>query len=180
MTQPGICFAATSSLSGKESFGTKGATVSKVNARSYFAKLAEQGATHSIRLAKAHAARHAVLTKGKALFSKAAKADGMDNFSDVSDWIDELVEQEAEMRDANTDAGEFFAECMKACKAMGDDDLGKSFGMSDRRGLMPDEVSGVVPDMPLNVRAVPRFGQREIGELQPVAPGFEKLVEIPD
>lgn len=155
--------------------------MSKVNARSYFAKLAEQGATHSIRLAKAHAARHAVLSKGKALFSKAAKkAEGMADFSDVSDWIDELVEQEAEMRDANTDAGEFFTECMKACKAMADDGLEKATGMTDAdfsRSIVPDIVGGIAS---ANFHPVARFGQPPISRVEdaPVAAMFEKLVSI--
>ncbi len=144
--------------------------MSNVHERSVLQKLAE----HQLRLAKSGVARRATFAKGKKLFSKlfskVSKADGMDEFTDLEDWFDELLEQQDDTNDAHTDAGEFFVECAKTCKAMEDADLNK---------LVPDAISSVTPGHP-EYRAVPRTGQPNVPEMSPVPIEFEKLVAFED
>jgi hypothetical protein len=44
--------------------------------------------------------------------------------------------------------------------------------------LVPTQVSGVVPDLPASVRAVPRYGQRPISTAVP--PEFERIFGLAD
>jgi hypothetical protein len=76
------------------------------------------------------------------------------------------------------DAHATFAEkCVDMARAV-DDSLGKSFGIRGNEiEPLPAGLSTVLPDAPLN-RAVPRYGQRSIGETAQVDERFRKIVEV--
>jgi hypothetical protein len=73
----------------------------------------------------------------------------------------------------------FAEKCVDMAKAL-DDSLGKGFGIfrgSDEP--MPTEISAVAPTVPANIRAIPRYGQRSIGETaEPIDEAFKKIVEV--
>lgn len=77
---------------------------------------------------------------------------------------------------AHAEMGEYHCSCLKTV----DDDLGKGFGIfrgSDEP--MPTNVSVIAPDVPAHIRAIPRFGQRNIGEPTPqVDEQFRKITEV--
>jgi hypothetical protein len=75
-------------------------------------------------------------------------------------------------------------ECSKAGKVAGDADLNKAASPEFEKRLahlektvVPTKISGVVPTVP-GVTAVPRAGQRPVGDRPAVATQFSKLVEI--
>ena len=89
---------------------------------------------------------HAALAK---CFGSMSKAGGIESSSDISDAHKGLSEQHISL-------AEFHLECCS-------DLMSKAAIGMDRDDLIPDQVFGYLPEMPSNVRAVPRAGQREFG-----------------
>ena len=119
----------------------------------------ETMAAHHIAMAKTHRqiAKH---------FAKSEMAEGSED----------LASSHEELAGHHTSQAEYHVEC---CKTL--DGMGKAMGMGmDRDELMPmpDGVSAIIPDAPQHLRAIPRGGQRDLGEMAKVDPAFEALVKI--
>ncbi len=130
-------------------------------------------AEHHVRKAKHH--RATAKAAGKFLeMHKTAKSD----MEGLDELIESYIEQHSAIADEHTDYAEH---CAKYAKSLSDGTgARKVAGMENGDELepFPEGFSRVVPDVPQNFRAVPRFGQREIA--QAVAPEFRKLVSIED
>jgi hypothetical protein len=58
--------------------------------------------------------------------------------------------------------GEEMVSCCQECMKVSDADFAKAESLGlDWDSLIPTAVSGITPDVPANVRAVPRYGQRD-------------------
>jgi hypothetical protein len=127
-----------------------------MSARAKAKELLAAMASHHLEMAKAHQA-------------ECDKADGMENASDF--------------HKAGCASHTTMAEAIVKCsKAMNDGELEKAFGSSRGSEMvpLPEGLSTVAPDLPSNIRAVPRYGQREItsGNRTDLPPEFQKIISV--
>ena len=121
---------------------------------------------HLKEMHTAHADFHARAAKAHSNIAKCfdKMADGDENFS-------KLAEAHQSLADAHVDAGEFDVSC---CKTL---DMGKAMGMDGGDGLVPDFISSITPEVPANIKAVPRYGSPEI-DLAKIEPALQRIVGI--
>lgn len=123
---------------------------------------------------------HSGLSKSHATYAEAHKAmmDECDDDSPESEFYKaghafhlEKAEHHADVAQEHADMADFCVECAKTLAH-----TQKAMGMEGDR-LVPDLISGLAPEMPQHVRAVPRHGQRELGkaEFSPVEQTLEKI-----
>jgi hypothetical protein len=136
------------------------------------------------RLAEHHIAKskhHGGISKAHTAYAEAHKAmmDEQEKGSAAYDFHKsghafhlKKSEHHDGMAAEHADLAGFFVECAKDSHAR------KAMGMGpDRDEIVPDHIFGYLPEAPSNIRAVPRAGQRELGELEnTVAPGLEKVL----
>jgi hypothetical protein len=112
-------------------------------------------------------------------FGKTGKSDMKDKDGES------LAECLQKIADTHEAAAEFHRGMMEECSKVASDDLNKGTSELLKRleqlegQVVPSRISGVAPENP-NVRAVPRFGAREIPAKPNVPVQFEKLVAIED
>ena len=125
---------------------------------------------HHVAKAKHHAA---IAEHARKLLSmhKAAKSD--------MEGLDELLESYIEQHSAIGDEhAEMAAHCLESAKAVSASR--KAAGMGDDLDeIMPSPISRVTPDVPPNLRAIPRFGAPEIRKAD-VPEIFQPLVRVND
>jgi hypothetical protein len=136
---------------------------------------------------RAREADHTALEEcfGKlASFSKAAKSEMKDGDGEsLSEHLQKIAAAHGSLAQH---AGSCAAEhdtAMEECSKITADELNKSASDFIKRlehlenTVVPTNISGVVPTVP-GVTAVPRAGQRPVGDRPAVATQFSKLVEI--
>jgi hypothetical protein len=123
------------------------------------------------RLAEHHAkvARHHS-TMAKHHKELAANAEG-----DAADTHEAIGDEHSAMAEHHASEGEFHLSCCKALAA-----AQKTMGMGNdpADALVPDFVSAIAPEIPMNVRAIPRAGQREFEKADAVPQELEKIVSF--
>ena len=132
-----------------------------------------RAAAHHLARAKFHKAMSGHFHK-LAAFHKAEMDD-----AGAMDLFDSAADEHNQMADECISMGEYHTDCAKALND--GEPAAKAAGLSNSRtaSIVGDRVSAVVPEAPSSVRAVPRYGQREISAPE-VAPEFEKLVSTED
>jgi hypothetical protein len=134
---------------------------------------------HMTKLAAFHLARgksYAKLAKCAGTMMKISNmASGADRESDV-DTSEVAAELEA-LSACELDMADW---CVSCCKAIDAGDLQKSFmGRDPGDRLRPDQISGIVGEIPADVRPIFRTGQRDFQKLSDtVDPALQKVIGV--
>jgi hypothetical protein len=131
---------------------------------------------HHLARAKFHKSMSAHFHKLAAMH-KAAKSE-MDEGGEAMDLFESAAGEHNAMADECVSMGEFHTDCAK-CLSDGAEPAAKAAMSDSARGaaLVPDNVSGITPEAPANIRPVPRYGAPNI-ERPGVPPEFEKMVAV--
>ena len=113
--------------------------------REHLRKFHEQSAEHHVRMAKGH----------RAISKHFGKSEMVEGSEDLAAAHEELAK-------AHTDQAAYHVEC---CKTL--DAAHKAMGMNGDGDSWPSGLSIIAPEVPSNIRAVPRYG----------APEFRKATE---
>jgi hypothetical protein len=117
----------------------------------------------------AKAAHHATAAELHGRLARCMGKATTDGAKDAQGILEALAAMHTEQSNEHTGMADWNAECADKCS--------KATDAADLEKLVPTRVSSIAPTQPTNLRAVPRFGSKELPTIA-VAPELSKILGV--